>query len=432
VPATRGDVAHILRRTGFGARPDRIDALAGLERVALVDRVLDTSANPAVSTPDFGSVGEEWRKLALMENWWLARMATTPTPIVEKLALFWHGHFAVSAEKVYDHDRMWRYLQDLRAGSFGSFRDLAQAVAISPMMLEYLDNYLNEAGDPNENFARELMELHTLGVGSYTQDDVVEVARAWTGYGLNDDETQFRFDESLHDPGEKTIFGIRRAWRGPEVIDEITRGSRKTDCARFLARKLFSFFAYPNPDDATIRPIADRLAATDLSIIDGVRALLSGDAFWSDRARNGLPRTPVELVVAAMQATGLAQPDVQPNWAASSMGQRLFHAPNPAGWPNPAAFLTVGGWLARASFARNITWSATDQDKGRTFLRDIERRTPADGAQMAFTALGITDPAPSTRSALEAGIANDRNAERWTQVPNLVTAALLCPDFQMA
>lgn len=187
---TRPQVAHLLNRAGFGARAHELDLLEGLTRPELVDWVLDTSANPASSdTPGCHAEPEhdgeaEWRLWTDMTWYWLDRMATVPAPLQEKMTLFWHGYFTSEQRKVYDCRRLWLQNQTVRRLALGRFDDLLQAIAIDPGMLLYLDNAQNGRWWPQENFGRELLELFTIGLGEYTQADVVGAARAWTGHSL--------------------------------------------------------------------------------------------------------------------------------------------------------------------------------------------------------------------------------------------------------
>ena len=190
------DIAHLLRRAGFGGTANQIASLAAQPWTTTVDQLLDFSSAPADTAPAFLSDGslEDWEKEFKLQHWWLDRMATTTTPLQEKLTLFWHGHFATANSKVTDTVLMYRQNTLFRAMAAGSFRDLVQQMALQPAMLVWLDNESNTKGHPNENFARELMELFTLGVNEYTQADVVAAARAWTGHNtLDGDRTQYHF-----------------------------------------------------------------------------------------------------------------------------------------------------------------------------------------------------------------------------------------------
>src|SRR5262249_51423634 len=173
-------------------------------------------------------------------------MATSPAPLQEKLTLFWHGHFATANYKVGDMLLMYQQNALWRTQATGNFRDLVQTMSLQPAMLIWLDNDPNEKGQPNENFARELMELFTLGVNQYTQDDVVASARPWTGHNtLDGDREQYHFYPERHDDGQKTFMGVTQDWDGPDIVNFIlgSDATHKLIAAKFIAAKMWSFFA---------------------------------------------------------------------------------------------------------------------------------------------------------------------------------------------
>src|SRR3954447_20981134 len=291
VPTT-GDIAHLLRRAGFGGTAAQAATLAAQPLATTVDQLLDFTGAPADVEPAFltDSAVEDWEREYMLQHWWLDRMATTTNPLQEKLTLFWHGHFATANYKVTDMRLM--YLQNalFRAQANANFRTLVQTMSLQPAMLIWLDNDPNTKGHPNENFARELMELFTLGVNEYSQDDVVAAARAWTGHNtLDSDRTVYHFYPNRHDDDPKTFMGVTKNWDGPDIIDFILGGdaTRSTLAARFVAKKLWTFFAYPAPDDTIVAAIADAFLTNDFSIAAAVRAIFNHPVFLSDTAKQG-------------------------------------------------------------------------------------------------------------------------------------------------
>lgn len=429
--ASAADVAHLLRRAGFGGTHAEVAALTGMERAALVDHVVDAAAAP-VSRPSFLDDRDlsNWEKVDQLLHWWLDRMATSPGPLTEKMTMFWHGHFCTSADKVSDAGMVYDQHQLFRSMALGNFRDLTQAMALQPAMLIYLDNATNTKGDPNENFARELMELFTLGLDEYTQDDVVQAARAWTGYGLDNTWTTYQYWPRRHDNGSKTIFGITRAWDGPQLIDEICLGSKQATMARFIAKKLWSFFAAPSPPAGVVDELAQAFIAGGLAVKPLLRALFNHEQFWAEATRNALVRTPVEFVVATMRSTGMVADDANPHWFMDEMGQRPFYPPNVAGWKQNGYWLSSSMWWARAAFARYVTWRCYD----RGLLASTRTLAPADAVQLAFDTFGLDQPSAMLRRSLERFVdATQRTAgQRWSVQPNLTTAVLLAPEFHLA
>ena len=281
-------------------------------------------------------------------------MATTTTPLQEKLTLFWHGHFATANYKVADTRLM--YLQNalFRSMATGNFRDLVQQMSLQPAMLIWLDNDPNEKGSPNENFARELMELFTLGVDQYTQDDVVASARAWTGHNtLDSDRTQYHFYPHRHDNGLKTFMGVTQNWDGPDIINFILRDdpTHKQIAARVhRQRRCGRSSRTRTPTTAIVTTLADAFLGADLSIAELVRAIFNHPAFLSAAAKQGLVRSPAEWVVACMRAVGMSADDANPQWWMADMGQQLFEPPNVSGWRPNEYWLTT----SRVSGAREL------------------------------------------------------------------------------
>lgn len=433
------DAALLLRRAGFGGTPAEIAALVPLSRAAMVERILDVSAAEPDVRPAFlddpDSVTGQWKKLYLLQLWWLDRMRTSVAPLQEKMALFWHGHFATSADKVYDAHAMYEQNRLFRSAGLGGFRPLTQAMSVQPAMLYYLDNAQNHKKAPNENFARELMELFVLGIDRYTQADVEASARAWTGHNINKTTQEYQFVPNNHDTGNKTFMGVTRNWDGPEIIDHITGVEpHKSVCARFIARKLWSFFAYPNPSDALVDEIVAPFLASDLDVTTLLRTIFNRDEFYSTTARQGLLRSPTEFVVAALRASGIDATAASPPWWTQDMGQHLLYPPNVSGWKQNGAFIAATSTWARMNFVRHLTWKTNNQD-GIAVLRDIVDLSISDAISAAFTRFGIDAPSARTRSELETWLATQRNAPKtWRdwQYINLFTLILLTPDFNLA
>lgn len=437
------DIAHLLRRAGFGGTAAQISTLAAQDWATTVDQLLDFSAAPVDTEPAFltdGSLGD-WEKEFALQAWWLDRMATTTTPLQEKLTFFWHGHFATANYKVADSRLM--YLQNalFRSMATAGFRDLVQQMSLQPAMLIWLDNDPNEKGHPNENFARELMELFTLGVDQYTQDDIVASARAWTGHNtLDSDRTVYHFYPERHDDDLKTFMGVTQNWDGPDIIDFILGGdaTHKAIAARFIATKMWSFFAYPNPDAGIVTDLATAFLADDLSVETLVRTLFNHPAFLSDAAKQGLVRSPVEWIVACMRAVDLSAADSNPQWWMGDMGQQLFEPPNVSGWRPNGYWLTTSRLWTRANWSRYIIWLDSVSVPGTTIgdtLSDIMGLTVANAVQHAFDVLGVDNPSSHTRAKLEAWLTAQRaDSNAWTNYSfiNLLTLVMLSPELNLA
>ena len=424
----RDEARHLLRRTGGDTRRASVDVLADLDRHAAVDHILDFGANGMWSPPpiDADQPAEYVNTLAAD---WVDRWATAPRPFEEKLLLFFHSHFAVHRDRIQHPEQMREYLAVLRAGLSGDYRTLVRAVSLSPAMLLYLDNYRNRPGRPNENFARESLELHLLGTGAYDESDVRESARAWTGHTLDADDRVYRFDPAQHDSGEKTILGVRRRWDGPEVIDHVlTDPALRVRAARHLATRLWRFMTATEPPGSVVRDLGAVFVDSGLQIRALVRALLLSEEFLTGLGRTLIPRPPMEYAADLHRVTGLRSVDTNPQWHLRQMGQVPFYPPTPAGWDNARAFISASAFLTRAGFVRGLAWKA-ESDTG--FLEWVRDRSPVDAVQSSLEAYGLDSATPSTRRALEDLVVRERAVRGWSERVNLITTVALSPDAQV-
>ncbi|MBI5087482.1 MAG: DUF1800 family protein [Actinobacteria bacterium] len=267
--ADAADIAHLLRRTEFVARPARIAALSALSLDDAVTDVMNVALNANPQLPPELAVhnsSDSYNQRVAAFHWWLDVMATRPRPFQEKMTLFWHGHFTSEWEVVQRCDHMMSQNQLYRTAGLGNFLPLTQAMSLEPAMLIYLSNATNVKGAPNENFARELLELFTLGVGNYTQDDVAAAARAWTGHNYNSQVHAYEFRSSRHDTTNKTFFGTTKNWDGPDIVNEVLRDNAVSRgiAARLIAKKLWEFFAYPH-DALLLAAVTRGIALVDIA-----------------------------------------------------------------------------------------------------------------------------------------------------------------------
>ncbi|MFN8017988.1 MAG: DUF1800 domain-containing protein [Acidimicrobiales bacterium] len=428
---TRTDVAHLLRRAAFGGTAAEVDALAAEASWAdVVDRVLDTSANPADPIPPAvdDTDDEWWGPFVAAVHHWMDRMATSPTPIVEKVTLFWHGNLATSSDGILPR-LVFRQIRTYRSLAMGDVHDLFQAMATDPAMLLYLNNADNVAAEPNENFARELMELFTLGNGNFTEADVVGMARAWTGHNLDWDTDTYLYRPDDHDGGQKAIFGITKNWDGPATITEIVRGSKQRTCARFLATKLWSFVAYPGPSAALVDELATAFIAGGMRTDALLRAIFLRPEFRVASTRTALVRSPVEWLVATMRAFGLTAADLHPEWWMDRLGQVLYQPPNVSGWKQNATWISTSAQWGKGQVASYVRWGAADAGA----FGDVGTKTPAAAAQAVFDRFGVDAPSSLTRQRIQEYVSRERAAGRaWAVPQGLVALGMLSPDVQLA
>ena len=341
--------AHLLRRAGFGGSPQDVERLSNGSMREAVAALIHFPAAPNLPArpddlPDFSGIdgqiraaapsgstagtapgGQaskpardpqmvellkqrrmlERRAIASTQLWWLDRMIATPAPLQEKMTLFWHGHFTTAAiAKGVTPAEILAQNALFRAFALGNARELTQRVAVDPAMLKYLDNLHNEAAHPNENFARELMELYTLGIGNYTERDVREAARAWTGLRVRRLTDEVFVNPRLHDDGSKTFLGQTGNFGGADVVNVIF-GQPAT--ARFLATKLLGFFVYDDPEPELVTAVATLLRAHDFEIAPVLATLFSSNVFYSQRAYRALVKSPVDFVVGSYRLFGVSQ-----------------------------------------------------------------------------------------------------------------------------
>jgi hypothetical protein len=457
---TRQDAAHLLRRAGFGGSDAELTALSGQTREACVSAVMGfADGDPVPEGPDVGHPAwvvnvDQWEVHAEILSWWYNRMATLPNPIStpgvvpavaapnplqEKMVLFWHDHFACGQEKLYDIAALWDQMRMFRRRSLGSFTDLLRATSVHPAMLVFLDNESNVVGAEQENFARELMELYTIGVGNFSESDVVAMARAWTGHntigwtGSFWDSTYVYRSES-HDHGSKTLFGITDNWNGVAVgpgerdtIDELCTGVKQPQTARFIARKLFRWFAHSSPSDPVVQNLAGLFVASGMSIAALVRAILEHDEFWGPESRWAQVTTPTEWMVRLLKRIPVAPADAGLRWRMESVGQVLLDPPSVAGWPSGSAWMSTAGAWGRGGVVSGLRWTASEAG----FLAGVRYMNAADGAQEIFDAFGLEEVSSATRIEVQQWLSAALADAPWSIAPQGCVMGALCPEFQV-
>jgi uncharacterized protein (DUF1800 family) len=367
------DARHLLTRTGFGATDAEVREVAALEKGVAIDRVLaGTQREAATKPPAFvdspptpfyklRQMSTEERQAQQRRNieqglelreWWLREMLTTPSPLTEKMTLFWHNHFATSQQKVRSPQLMYRQNALLRHEALGNFGTLLHAVARDPAMLIYLDNAGSRKQAPNENFAREVMELFTLGEGHYGERDIKEAARAFTGWSLDRDTLQFTFRRQWHDGGDKTVLGRSGALDGDQVLDILLA---RPETAEFITTKLWKEFVSPTPEAREVKRLAAVLRDSRYEVKPLMRAMLASDAFWSPDNRASLVKSPVELVVGTLRTFDIRPFTMRPAVLASAvLGQNPMSPPNVKGWPGGDAWINSSTLLGRKQLMERI------------------------------------------------------------------------------
>ncbi|WP_205245755.1 DUF1800 domain-containing protein [Devosia naphthalenivorans] len=441
--------AHLLERVGFAGTPAEIEGLAAMGPQQAVESLvnyaaIDDSDLPAFEESGFWDdglltstytrpaatmraerTGEAmgvkvkrsgtrplqtvtnrwfyWRRASVLEArrlafWWTDRMLRTPRPLEEKMTLFWHGHFTSSHEKVRDYRKIQQQLGTLRRGATGNFRDLLLALSRDPAMLLYLDAAENVKGAPNENFGREVMELFTLGVGNYTENDIREAARAFTGWTNND--LEFVIDEAKHDDGEKTFLGRAGRFRGEDILSIILE---QKQTAEYIATKLYSFFVRDDVPDGFRERLGALLRDNNYEIAPFLKTIFLSKDFYSTASLGSHIKSPTELIVSSYRRLGVRElPGVpDPYSVGKVLGQILLDPPTVAGWAQGRAWITPGLLFERANFAREVLFPDLMEFKDPNLdpgeqVRKVNRNIRAG---MDMTAASMEEGAAPSRSA---------------------------------
>jgi uncharacterized protein (DUF1800 family) len=347
-PWNEETASHLVRRAAFGSPPAAVRGAldAGPEAAAA------TLLGACEDTDDLRLLSGVTRRLddiGAVQAWWLYRMLHSPAPALEKLALFWHGHFATSQRKVDRARLMMRQIELFHRLGPGPFDDLLLAVARDPAMVVWLDGNSNRRGEPNENFARELMELFSLGIGNYTEKDIQEAARAFTGW--HERESEFWFNARAHDDGVKRIFGREGAFGGD---DTVRLCAESPACARFIARKLCRFYVHPEPAPETVELLAELYTSCGRDARRFLTALWSSRAFYRREARRALVSSPVEFAVGSIASLGARVNARELARAIALMGQDLLRPPSVKGWDGGSAWINSTTLLARYRFSAEV------------------------------------------------------------------------------
>lgn len=346
------EAAHLLGRTQFGFTPAELSLTLETGLTASLERLL----SPQAETAEFRQAEEALRKTALatseigdLKIWWLYRMWATANPLAEKITLFWHNHFATSYDKVRSVPQMLAQNELIRRSGQGDFKELLHGMARDTAMLVWLDGNANRKRHPNENFAREIMELFALGVGNYTEKDIQEAARAFSGWHVHDGE--FWFNRLQHDDSTKTVFGKSGNFDGAAIVDLCLA---EPACPRFLALKLLKTFVRPEPTPDMIDALGARIRAHDFSLTPVLRELFSSQLFFHSASRRNVIKSPLDLVVGSLRslAATVKWPPVARLLA--NLGQDVFEPPSVKGWEGGRLWINSSSILLRTNFATEL------------------------------------------------------------------------------
>ena len=413
--------AHLMNRAGFGGSPREIENLRrmGLDGAvsSLVDydKIPDSTPAPDWAHPDPEFIARreaiqkaadpETKKMLQREQnvasyvqmadlryWWIRRMALGPRPFQEKMTLFWHGHFATSFEKVRMPYFLWLQNETFRQNALANFNQLLIATAKDPAMLRYLDGANSNKNKPNENFAREVMELFALGEGHYTEQDIQQAAKAYTGWGFAQDRLHFEYHPRNHDDGPKTVFGQTGNFTGEEVLNLICA---QPQCAKFIAGKIWRFFVQDQPPQPVVDALADEFRSHDMDLGHLMGVIFRSREFYAPDAIRSQIKSPVQWLVAGThQLEGALPTEPMTLVMLGQLGQELFQPPNVKGWDGGIAWITTNSLLDRYNFAAALV------EGERVPLPALKGRMKGIMNSMGGDGLGLMQIAPANVTAL--------------------------------
>src|SRR5580692_1560369 len=451
--------AHLMERAGFGGTPQEIQALSKMTPQQAIAKLVrfegtDISGLPAFdesgvhdpglepfppSRPAVTDLAKEkgealgikvkpsgnrrlqpivdeffyWLRASALETnrvayWWANRMLTSPQPLQEKMALFWHGHFVSNEAKVRDYRKLLNQLELFQKQGTGNFKDLTVAVAQDPAMLAFLDAGVNVKGASNENFAREIMELFTMGVGHYTEKDIREAARAFTGWNYVD--LKFVVNKDQHDEGEKTFLGRTGHFDGVNVIDIIMQQPITAD---YIAGKIYRYFVREDLSPELQKQLGSVLRDHDYQIAPLMETIFLSRDFYSPASVGTQIKSPVRLAVSTYRKLGLANVPGVPdfNVATGTLGQRLFAPPTVAGWAGGTSWITPGLLLERANFGRDVLFPDINFLPPDRYTADPEVRRVADRIRQGMDISSATKPDGKSGDLAESNMAADRDED---------------------
>lgn len=466
-------VAHLLRRFGLGASEAEVDFYGQDGLVGAIDRLFDYKSVEEPLKLDVNDLNPQGGALAnprFPQLYWYLEILSTRRPLEKKMAIFWHDHFATSAQKVSSGSAMHDHVRQLMEFATGNFARMLEAMSKDPAMLYWLDNQENIKGRPNENFAREVLELFTMGVDNgYSERDIAEAARAFTGWTIGIRRGQrvlplrqelprvnatFYFDRNNHDDGVKTILGNTGEWSGDDALGLITA---KAQTAQYIAQKMAAWFVHPQPDKGYVEGLAKRFRDSGLDTAVLVRAIMESDEFYADRSVRAVVKNPVDFVVPVMRGLGLGetlaqtssplgedraararmvQPGALALQATTAMGMELMYPPDVAGWEGGLGWVSTATMLERIKYGDTIFGGASGGRSLRVPAYPLFREDPTpSGVVTRLLSLFDWDAPADKRKTLEeaaagVGAINQRTANR---AANTVSRLIFgSPEFQFA
>lgn len=381
-------LGHLLNRAGFGMTPELQKRFEGKELTTVVDELFKDAAVvqdllflPKPETNDKGEVRplkvvglilKAQQQKEMLNLAWIDRMVVAKAQLRERMTLFWHNHFATSGNFAWlsqvQHNT-------LRHHALGSFREMLHAISVDPAMILWLNNQENKKDAPNENFAREVMELFTLGEGNgYTENDIKQAARAFTGWKVNQ-KGEFEFNEKTHDFGEKEVFGKKGNFNGGDIIDMLLE---KPQLAEFICRKIYKWFVNTEIDEMRVKELANRFRANEYDIGDLMKTIFVSDWFYDEKNIGCLIMSPAELIVRLKKLCKLEIEDDQLIALQQVLGQILFLPPNVAGWKGGRGWIDTSSLVQRLHLPKAMLDAGTARLNKKPAFEETREQKPAE------------------------------------------------------
>lgn len=433
---------HLLRRAGFGTTLKEqsyyrdLGYDGTLKELLHPESVSDEALDKILYEQNF-----DFTDLGDLRRWWIYRMNFSRRPLAEKLTLFWHGHFATSnAGKVNNPYLMYQQNLTFRNQGLGNFQDLLLAVSKDPAMILYLDNQQNTKNKPNENYAREVMELFTMGIGNYTEPDVKEAARAFTGWMA---PNGFYFNRKQHDMGAKTFLGQSGNFGGEDIVKIL---AARPETAKFISKKLITYFCMDDPADNFVQKVSDVYLSSKQDIRSVLQCIFTSDEFRSDKSYHCKIKSPAEYVIGTMKLLQVDKIDGDLPAVMARLGQNLFEPPNVKGWDGCMAWIATDTLMERFNFAARISTQKFDAKEGyinpAVLASQFSSNSAKDMVDHFLARLVDQDVPPSARKQLLAYVSTTLDGQVAATLPDaktleakmrgLLHLIMTLPSYQLA
>ena len=429
---TRTLAAHLYRRAGFGANSETLDAAVANGLSKTLDKLFSLNDNQSIEQELQGieRLAVSSNNVRLLPDWWVMRMLQAEHTLLEKTTFFWHGHFATSAEKVTFPKPMLAQNKLLRRYALGKFEPMVKGISRDVAMLIYLDSTQNRKTRPNENYARELMELFCLGLDQYSEQDIKEIARCFTGWEVR--RRQFHFNQFQHDTGNKTFLGQSGNFGGDDAVEIVLQ---QPSASRFIAWKLIRYFMVDDieVDSAYVTPLAEHLRSNEFDTGSALKMILNSQWFYSREVVGHKIKSPVELALGVMNALEATDNINEINEALLDLGQLPFYPPNVKGWDGGRKWINASSLLGRANLVRRIARNEGNNQRRGDLVSWAKQHRKQDAAEIVdwLLELMVAVEVPDSIKAELTKTVGGRDGNRSQRIANAIAIIATLPEFQL-